>query len=738
MKKRVNWFVMLFLLAGLTALVACGGSDPAPAEPAPDEAAPEVTEEGELKTLYVGPELVDCVGVGPMECMQVRENPADPYTLFYQQIEGFTFEPGFEYELLVRVTTIENPPADGSSLRYTLVSVVNQTPMADSGLPTSPSSTTDSTPVVPATTADEAPLVGTLWQMQSYQGNDALPGTEVTAVFAADGSLSGNSGCNNFSTGYTMDGDSLTINDAIAATMMACLEEGVMEQEAGFLAALPATATYQISGDQLTLFDANGTAVAVFTAVPPTPLVGTQWQLIAYNNGLGGVVSAAFGVETTAVFNEDGSLNGNGGCNNFFTAYTVDGQALTITDPIGSTMMACEETAMQQETAFLAALTDAASYQIRGDALEIRDADGALLASFVAVTPAALTGVTWQLTAYNNGQEAVVSVLEGTTITAVFGEDGSLAGSAGCNRFTTSFQAASGSISIGLVASTMMACEEEIMQQETAFLAALPTAATYDIQGDTLELRDANGALVASFVAQTPPSLTGVNWQLTDVNINNGIVAAVGEATAVFGEDGSLSGSTGCNNYRTTFTQDGSALAISPEIISTRMACPDGALSEQEAAFLAALPQTATYQMDGDRLELRDADGALLAAFAPAAVTELPGSSWLVTGYYVNQAIVSPAIGSELSIYFDPGNTVEGSAGCNRFFGPFQAADSSLTIGALATTSAFCAEPEGIMAQETAFLMALQSAATYSIQGSLLEIRSADGAIAIQAIPAEQ
>lgn len=725
MNKRLNWLLVLFLLAGLTALAACGSADPT--EPAPDDVEPPQMAEGELKTLYVGPELVDCVGVGPMQCMQVRENPADPYTLFYQQIEGFTFEPGFEYELLVRVTTVEAPPADGSSLRYTLVSVVNQSPMADSAPPAGAVARTEGTQ-----------LVGTLWQLQSLQGNPALAGAEVTAGFTVEGTLAGSSGCNNYSTSYTVDGNNLSISGAIASTMMACLEDGVMEQEAAFLAALPEIATYQVVGNQLTLLDAGGTAVTVFTVVNPTPLTGTLWQLIAYNNGMGGVVSAAFGVETTAVFNEDGSLNGNGGCNNYFTSFAVDGQSLTITGPIGSTMMACEDAAMQQETAFLAALADAATYEIRGDSLEIRDAEGALLASFVAVTPASLSGVTWELTGYNNGQDAVVSLLEGTTITAVFGEDGSLSGSAGCNRFTTSFQADSGSISIGLVASTMMACEEEIMQQETAFLAALPTAVTYDLQGDALELRDANGALVASFVAQTPPSLTGVNWQLTDVNINNGIVAAVGEATAVFGEDGSLSGSTGCNNYRTNFTQDGSALTISPEIISTRMACAEGALSEQEAAFLAALPQTATYQMDGDRLELRDANGALLAAFVPAAVTELPGSSWLVTGYYVNQAIVSPAIGTELAIYFDPGNTVEGSAGCNRFFGSFQAGDSSLTIGALATTFAFCAEPEGVMEQEAAFLAALQSAATYSIQGRLLEIRSADGAIAVQAIPADQ
>lgn len=730
MKKRSNWFVLVFLVAGLALLVACGGADPTPPESLPDEAAPPSAAEGELKTLFVGPELVDCVGVAPMECMQVRENPNEDYTFFYQQIEGFTFEPGYEYELLVRVTNVENPPADGSSLRYTLVSVVNQTPMADSALPADVS--TPSTAVVAP--ADETPLVGTLWQMQSHHGNAVLAGTEVTAVFAADGTLSGSSGCNNFSTGYTLDGNTLSINDAIAATMMACLDAGVMEQEAAFLAALPTAASYQISGDQLTLFDEGGTAVAVFTAAVSTSLTGTLWQLTAYNNGAGAMVSAAAGVETTAVFNDDGSLNGRGGCNNYFTSFTVEGQNLTIGEAIGSTMMACEDAVMQQETAFLAALPAAATYQIRGDVLEIRAADGALLASFVAVPAASLSGMTWQLTSYNNGLEAVVSVLPESEVTAVFSEDGRLSGNAGCNRFTTSFEAANGAISIGPIASTMMACAEDVMQQETAFLAALGSAATYTIESDRLELRDANGALLAAFVGIEPPSLTATTWQLTDINIDNGVTAALGEATAVFGEDGYLSGSTGCNNYRTTFTQDGNTLNISPEIISTRMACPE-ALGPQEAAFLAALPQTTTYQIDGDRLELRDANGALLAAFTPAAVTELIGSSWVVTGYYMNQAVISPVLSTELTITFDESGSVEGNAGCNRFFGPFQVSGDNLRIGLLATTSAFCADPEGIMQQEAAFMSALQSAATYSIQGNLLEIRSANGSIAIHAVP---
>ena len=43
-----------------------------------------------------------------------------------------------------------------------------------------------------------------------------------------------------------------------------------------------------------------------------------------------------------------------------------------------------------------------------------------------------------------------------------------------------------------------------------------------------------------------------------------------------------------------------------------------------------------------------------------------------------------------------------------------------------------CAEPEGIMEQEAAFLAALSTAATYSINGQVLEMRTADDAMALR------
>ncbi|REC64680.1 hypothetical protein DRF59_19890 [Chryseobacterium flavum] len=62
-----------------------------------------------------------------MKCMQVKENASDSWTNFYSTIEGFTYEPGYEYVLKVKTEKIENPPADASSIKYILTEQVSKT-----------------------------------------------------------------------------------------------------------------------------------------------------------------------------------------------------------------------------------------------------------------------------------------------------------------------------------------------------------------------------------------------------------------------------------------------------------------------------------------------------------------------------------------------------------------------------------------------------------------------------------
>ncbi len=100
--------VWLGWIVALVALVGCG----------------ESTSEGQL--LEVAPYRTACIGVGPMDCLQVRREGEENYSLFYSRIEGFEFESGYQYVLRVKVTPVENAPADTSSERYSLLEVVEK------------------------------------------------------------------------------------------------------------------------------------------------------------------------------------------------------------------------------------------------------------------------------------------------------------------------------------------------------------------------------------------------------------------------------------------------------------------------------------------------------------------------------------------------------------------------------------------------------------------------------------
>lgn len=90
-----------------------------------------------------------------------------------------------------------------------------------------------------------------------------LAATQITAEFNS-GALSGSGGCNAYSGAYTAAEGAITVAP-LASTMMFCMEpEGVMEQEAAYLAAVQAAATYVLEGGQLTLADADGAPLVVY------------------------------------------------------------------------------------------------------------------------------------------------------------------------------------------------------------------------------------------------------------------------------------------------------------------------------------------------------------------------------------------------------------------------------------------------------------------------------------------
>lgn len=80
-----------------------------------------------IKFIYVASEKVPCsAGVMRTTCLQIRERKEDPWQLWYGNIQGFNFEPGIAYRLRILEEQVANPPADASSIKWTLDMVVEQ------------------------------------------------------------------------------------------------------------------------------------------------------------------------------------------------------------------------------------------------------------------------------------------------------------------------------------------------------------------------------------------------------------------------------------------------------------------------------------------------------------------------------------------------------------------------------------------------------------------------------------
>jgi heat shock protein HslJ len=202
----------------------------------------------------------------------------------------------------------------------------------------------------------------------------------------------------------------------------------------------------------------------------------------------------------TAQFNTDGTLSGSAGCNQYHGTYTTSGSSITIATPLATTLMACDGPVMDQENAYLTALGAAKTFTIRGEQLTLADANKTTVLTYQAQSQD-LTGTSWEVIGFNNGKEAVVSVLLDTTISADFGRDGTLSGSAGCNDYNGSYTVNGDQIKIGPLASTQKFCGDPpgIMDQEAQYLAALEAAATYQIEGNVLEFRTQDGTLAVQF-----------------------------------------------------------------------------------------------------------------------------------------------------------------------------------------------------------------------------------------------
>ena len=231
-----------------------------------------------------------------------------------------------------------------------------------------------------------------------------------------------------------------------------------------------------------------------------------------------------------------------------------------------------------------------------------------------------LNGTEWTLVQYSQNATTVMA-LAGNPVTLTFGNDGNLAGSAGCNRYFASWQVSGSSLTIGQAGSTMMYCGEPgVMDQESAYLGLLPEAGSFAINSDRLVISDKSGNAILTFAKTITPAslpLVGTNWTLSSIQTRDASssVIAGSKVTAVFDASGKMTGSAGCNNYFAGYTVRGASLTISGTG-STRMMCHDQGIMSQESAYLAALESVQGYQINGSSLVLTDNNSSSLLTFS--------------------------------------------------------------------------------------------------------------------------
>jgi len=194
---------------------------------------------------------VSCTGVAPMKCLQVQKNETikkGKWQNFYGNIEGFKFETGYIYKLSVTEEKIDpaQVPADGSSIKYTLVEVLEKN-------------------------QDPKFRIHDIWALEAINGetvekpneNDRMqrPSIEVNLT---EMKIMGNDGCNNFfGPVKTIEEDELTFGP-LGATMKMCYD---MEIPNKFNVAINKVSKYKIENLKLYFLDENGNELLRFRKV---------------------------------------------------------------------------------------------------------------------------------------------------------------------------------------------------------------------------------------------------------------------------------------------------------------------------------------------------------------------------------------------------------------------------------------------------------------------------------------
>ena len=194
---------------------------------------------------------------------------------------------------------------------------------------------------------------------------------------------------------------------------------------------------------------------------------------------------------------EGDNLSAVAGCNTMTGGYTLEGDVLKV-EAFAQTRMACEPELMAQDQWIVELLTGSPKATLASDVLTlatdsttVKFGDRAKIAN-----GSALDGSAWTIVSLETG---------GTTTQApenayLAYDDGRIFVATGCNRANAELKVADGTATIGPMATTLKACEPDLMTWEQALLGFLQGDLKYEVSDSDLTLTSDNGTLQLTLI----------------------------------------------------------------------------------------------------------------------------------------------------------------------------------------------------------------------------------------------
>jgi heat shock protein HslJ len=175
---------------------------------------------------------VNCTGLAPQMCYLIKLKEEDEWRNYYNELEGFEYEEGYEYRLKVKMESLGNSYKDVSDYKYYLVEVISKIEK----------------PIV------ISPLYDT-WGLLELNGKvvdiGKMTRSPLMDINTLKKRIQASTGCNSFSTSIEFNDETklFTVKFPFAISEMACPNS----IEAEYLKALEKVNSYDLKGIDLFL-----------------------------------------------------------------------------------------------------------------------------------------------------------------------------------------------------------------------------------------------------------------------------------------------------------------------------------------------------------------------------------------------------------------------------------------------------------------------------------------------------